>query len=121
MATDEGTERIGAAVRQLLGEVTQAELARRLNVDPSVVNRWLRGKAPFNHDDVARIEQALRLTPGTVALVAGFYDPQAAESVPALIASDPSLDEEDRRLLLALYERSRRRAQANGDGISDHP
>lgn len=120
MATRETSERIGTAVRQLLGEVSQAELARRLDVDPSVVNRWVNGKAPFDHDDVANIENALGLTAGTIALVAGLYDPQAGESVPALIASDPSLDEEDRRLLLALYERSRRRVQPNHDGVTDH-
>lgn len=121
VATGETAERIGAAVRQLLGGMTQAELARRLNVDSAVISRWVNGRAPFDHEDVARIEEALGVTPGSVAILAGYYDPTASTTVQVALLNDPDLDPEDRQLLIGLYERARLRGRADGDGITDDP
>lgn len=114
MASEDTAKRLGAAVRQLLGSVSQVELARRLGVDPSVVSRWVNGKAPFTHQDVADIEDALRLRPGTVATAAGYYDPDSPLDIPAQLLMDDNLSPEDRVLLAQLYERARLRRPANG-------
>lgn len=115
VATGDSTaERLGAAVRQLLGGVSQAELARRLGVDPSVVSRLVNGKAPFSHEDVANIEDALNLTPGTVAVVAGLYAPGNPMDVQTQLLIDECLSPEDRELLARLYERARLRGPDAG-------
>lgn len=120
MASDVTAERIGSAVRQLLGQVSQAELARRLGVDASVVSRWVNGKAPFTHQDVAEIEHALELRPGTVAAVAGYHDLTGTLDTHTLILIDENLSPEDREILARLYERAALRGPLKSDGL-DRP
>jgi transcriptional regulator with XRE-family HTH domain len=108
MTTGDEAVRIGGAVRSLLGGASQAELARRLGADPATVSRWVNGKAGLTHEDVAKIESALHLAPGTVAVVAGYYDHQASADLRTLLLTDSHLSPEDRELLARLYDRLRR-------------
>lgn len=52
----------GERLRQLLAAagMTQAELARRLQLDPGQVSRWCRGRAPLHGDYAATVVELMR-------------------------------------------------------------
>jgi hypothetical protein len=52
--------------------LTQLDLAKRLGHPVSTLSSWLRGVAPAPHDLVSRIERALKLPSGALALGNGL-------------------------------------------------
>jgi transcriptional regulator with XRE-family HTH domain len=68
--------RLGAALRQarLNAEVSQADLARRLNVIPQQLNRWESGQRRISPETIADAERALKVRVGTVGRLAGYVD-----------------------------------------------
>lgn len=114
-------EQLGAAlsaVREAC-EVSQGDLGRRIGKKQTYISEWESGRKTLPLRLIPDIEDALGLAKGTILARAGLVDQLV--STRDVIASDPSLDPEDRRLLLGLYDRSRRRVDANNDGVADHP
>lgn len=68
--------RLGAALRQarLNAEVSQADLARRLDVIPQELNRWESGRRRISPETIADAERALKVRVGTVGRLAGYVD-----------------------------------------------
>lgn len=112
--------KLGQAVRQALGMrgVSQAELSRRLKVDPAIVNRWVQGTASFDHDDIARIEEALGLPAGMIASMAG-YSARARSTRDALVAA-PELGDAAKVALLEVFDAMVDRAQREVDRRPGH-
>lgn len=112
-------EQLGAALSEVREavDISQSELARRIGKKPSYVSEWESGRKILPLRLISDIEKALGLTRGTVLTRAGLVD--LLVSPRDVIASDPDLDPEDRRLLLGLYDRARLRADGHGDGVTD--
>lgn len=67
-ATDPRAEALGAAIctaRKAAG-LTQADLAERLGVRPHTVSRYESGEAGVSSVQLMRIEEELRVTPGSL-------------------------------------------------------
>jgi transcriptional regulator with XRE-family HTH domain len=54
-------ETVGERIKKLRKKkgLTQAQLAARVNVSPQVISNWERGYSGLDHDDVARLADAL--------------------------------------------------------------
>lgn len=109
--------KLGPALDQILTErgISQSELARRLDVTASAVNQWARGRATPSRDNIVRIEDELAVEPrGSLLALAGYTsDDSEAPTVESLIRADPTLDPEDRRVILRIIRMARERfAQA---------
>lgn len=106
--------RFGHALDQLLVErgISQAALARRLDVTSSAVNLWVKGRAQPTRDNIERIEDELAVEPRGELLQAAGYSPAANGSEPtveSLIRADPGLDAEDKRVILRILRLARER------------
>lgn len=116
-------EQLGTAlrtVREAVG-VSQGELGRRIKMKQSMISEWESGRKPLPLRLLIPVEEALSLARGTILSHAGFVDQDV--TVRDLLASDPTLHAEDRRLLLGMYERSRLRRvglESEGDGVAGH-
>ena len=98
---------------------TQRELADALGITQSAISAWKYGNAEPSPGTVFRIEQVLGAEPGTLSMHLGFL-PMAASgacgvSFDAVIANDPRLDDQARRVLRATY-RELAQGQAQGQG-----
>jgi transcriptional regulator with XRE-family HTH domain len=77
-ATEEAKVRaraLGLAIRAARGDVSQVELARRVEVTQSTISIWEKGDRVPTLEQVLSVEQALELPPGQLATHAGFVDP----------------------------------------------
>lgn len=64
--------RIGRAIREARGDLSQTELSARLNVPQTTISRWERGTVDFTVEQLRVIEIALDMEPGEL-LIAGGY------------------------------------------------
>lgn len=90
------------ALRLHLGDVTQAELARRVGIKQQAIQQWLScttDPAPVN---VFAAEKALGLPPGALSHVFGYL-PVGAWSTEAAIGADPMLDAAGKATVLRVY------------------
>lgn len=64
-ASSSTTEAVGRNLRRLLGEqgISQAELARRLDVDPSTVTLYVRGKINLGVNTLMSMAEVLGCEP----------------------------------------------------------
>lgn len=89
--------------------LTQATIASSLGMSQQGVSKWLTGETLPRHSTARRLDELLRLGPGTVGLwIAGadIDDPATVVEVvdvPSAIEADPALSADSRRMLLALY------------------
>jgi transcriptional regulator with XRE-family HTH domain len=65
---------MGAEIRRLRGELSQAEFARLMGVSQAGVSLWESGGVDFGYDQVCGIEEALGVPAGTLARLAGYVD-----------------------------------------------
>jgi transcriptional regulator with XRE-family HTH domain len=84
--------------------ISQAELARRLELTPQAVTNWVRGHAAPSRDTLARIEDALGLIRGQLFVELGYRhpdeDPGHLVTPEEAIRLDPQLTVEAKRALL---------------------
>jgi transcriptional regulator with XRE-family HTH domain len=92
--------------REAAGE-SQSGLSQKLGLSRSAVWQWENGETVPTPDNVATVEQALGLQPGSLSrllgyLPAGVVDQETISVIEALEA-DPRLGERERELLAAMY------------------
>lgn len=85
-------DRLQWALERGDGQLTQSELADRLDVSASAVSLWLNGKRTCPDDTVRRIARITRVEPGW--LLTGEGSPEGDDG-PARSAADPRADSED--------------------------
>jgi transcriptional regulator with XRE-family HTH domain len=108
------------ALRALLDErhMSQAELARRLNLSPQAVSAWLTSSVTPSYEHVGRIEDELAVDPrGSLLELAGYSTNNDAEAptVESLLRADPGLHPEDKRIFLRLIKMARERFAAESE------
>lgn len=100
---DSGLVLIGAAIRDILGDRSQAWLSEQLHLDASMVSRILAGKiTELTVERVAEIETVLGCIPGTLFRAGGYIADNV--TVPAAITADRDLTPEQKRTLRNVYE-----------------
>lgn len=100
---DSGLVLIGAAIKDALGDRSQAWLGEQLDLDPSVVSRIISGRiAELTVDRVAEIEQVLGVTAGTLLRAGGYVADQV--TVADAITADATLNPEQKRTLRNVYD-----------------
>jgi transcriptional regulator with XRE-family HTH domain len=105
--------KLGPALADILAErnISQSELARRLDVTASAVNLWTRGRATPSRDNIIRIEDELAVEPrGSLLMLAGYApDDHDSATVESLLRADPGIDPEDKRVILRIIRNARAR------------
>lgn len=94
-----------AQARQGLG-LSQARLAERLGMGQSAAWSWEQGEVEPSPEIVFALERELELDGGSLSRHLGYLPLSAGDPRPSAlagIAADPDLDENGRRLLIALY------------------
>lgn len=78
-------QRFGIALREerLAAGLSQAELARRLECDPSTISKWENGRVldPPPRRIIEEIEAALGITNGRLQAAAGYAAPDGLQAV----------------------------------------
>lgn len=97
---------LSEAIRKAMGRLTQTEVAAAMSelgpaVNQSKVSRWVTGAGEPSFEELARLEQVCNRPRGFILAAAGFAK---AMTVPEVIAIDPALDDQARRMLLGAYE-----------------
>jgi transcriptional regulator with XRE-family HTH domain len=99
----------GEALRGALSDrsMSQQALAHQLGLSSqSVVSQWISGTHEPSPGRVFAIEQVLDLAPGQLSRLLGYL-PLEAEPVmdlPGAVAIDPTLTDQQRQAILALYD-----------------
>jgi transcriptional regulator with XRE-family HTH domain len=93
--------RLGPAIRQARGDMTQTTLADAVGVDQPTVSRWERDEQRPSLEQLAAVDAATGRRRGFVLIAAGLVE--GVQSVEAALALDPSLDDEQRRFVLNAY------------------
>jgi transcriptional regulator with XRE-family HTH domain len=92
--------------REAAGE-SQSGLSQKLGLSRSAVWQWENGETVPTPDNVATVEQALRLQPGSLSRLLGYLPAGAVDretiSVIEALETDPRLGERERELLAAMY------------------
>lgn len=115
--SDEQRRAFGLAVRQRLEDLGRSrawlggEVARRETGDgsrpytASAVTMWVNGDTEPTRPKVWAIEQALGAKPGTLSRLLGYLplDARTVVTVAGAIEQDSRLDEEGRRIMMAVY------------------
>jgi transcriptional regulator with XRE-family HTH domain len=96
--------RLGKVIRQARMDrhESQVSLARRLDLEQTKLSRWELGKLLPALDEIERLEQALILPPGALAVRAGLVEVPHTETERAL-ANDPLITVEGRAALMHFY------------------
>jgi len=116
--SDEQRQAFGRAVRHRLedlgrsrawlgGEVARREMGEGSRpYTASAVTMWVNGDTEPTRPKVWAIEQTLGTKPGTLSRLLGYLplDARAVTTVPGAIEQDSRLDQEARRILLAVYQ-----------------
>jgi transcriptional regulator with XRE-family HTH domain len=85
----------------------QEDLARLMGTTQSSVSGWINGKYEPPAGTVFRMERLLEVDPGLLSRPLGYLPlegPQATLGVPTAIAQASVLDEEEKAVLISLYE-----------------
>lgn len=93
--------RLGPAIRQARGDMTQTTLADAVGVDQPTVSRWERDEQRPSLEQLAAVDAATGRRRGFVLIAAGLIE--GVHAVEAALALDLSLDEEQRRFVLTAY------------------
>lgn len=96
-----------AIARALDGRLSQAELARKMEIAQPNVNRWVKNVYAPSHDDIARIEDLCERPRGFILIAAGYVECPANVTVAEAIERDPDLDDSGRAIVTAAYESAR--------------
>lgn len=100
---DSGLVQLGQAIRESLGDRSQAWLATQLGIDQSVISRIISGQIQeLAVDRVAEIEKVLDLTPGALLRAAGYVADTIG--VRDAITADKQLTPEQKRTLRNVYD-----------------
>jgi transcriptional regulator with XRE-family HTH domain len=104
--------------REAAGE-SQSGLSQTLGLSRSAVWQWENGETVPTPDNVATVERALRLQPGSLSRLLGYLPAGAVDretiSVIEALEADPRLGERERELLAAMYRQLVK--QREGDDI----
>lgn len=92
---------VGPAIRQARGDMTQTTLADAVGVDQPTVSRWERDEQRPSLEQLAAVDAATGRQRGFVLIAAGLV--QGVQSVEAALATDTTLDDEQRRFVLNAY------------------
>jgi len=97
-------ERVGTAFRTAYeaAGLRQEDIADALGVDQGTVSKWARGLQRIDLDYFPQIDQLCGHRKGYLLRLAGYVEDDPAD-VRSALASDPTLDEVSRRVLLAAY------------------
>lgn len=98
---DQEKVRLGPAIRRARGAMTQTALADAVGVDQPTVSRWENDEQRPSLEQLAAVDAATGHRRGFTLIAAGVIE--GVQSVEAAIILDPSLDEEQRRFVLAAY------------------
>ncbi len=90
-----------------IGSMSQAELARQIDVHPSTIGRWVDGRPLDQLDQVAAMEDALGLRRGQLFIDAGYVDVDIP-SARSAIEHDGTLSPMLRRIVLDAYDSAHR-------------
>jgi transcriptional regulator with XRE-family HTH domain len=85
----------------------QEDLARLMGTTQSSVSGWINGKYEPPAGTVFRMERLLEVDPGLLSRPLGYLPlegPQATVGVPTAIAQASVLDEDEKAVLISLYE-----------------
>lgn len=93
--------RLGPAIRQARGDMTQTTLADAVGVDQPTVSRWERDEQRPSLEQLAAVDAATGRRRGFVLIAAGLVE--GVQSVEAALALDHTLDDEQRRFVLNAY------------------
>ena len=102
------------SLRALLDErgLSQAELARRLDLSPQAVSTWITGATTPSRINVVRLEDEFAVNPrGWLLKLAGYSssDENEPDTPESAIRRDPGLHPEDKRVLLRIIALARQR------------
>lgn len=100
-ATARRRVRLGPAIREARGDMTQTTLADAVGVDQPTVSRWERDEQRPSLEQLAAVDAATGRRRGFVLIAAGLVE--GVQSVEAALALDTSLDDEQRRFVLNAY------------------
>ncbi len=105
---------IGDAVKAMLGDLTQDEIAQAIGTTQPKISELAAGKNLTRTiealDLIRRIEQATGRPPGATLAAAGYVE--YPHDVGAMIAADPYLTDDQRDVLETAWERARARTRA---------
>lgn len=96
---------LGAAIREVRGNLTQDELAAKLNTDQGTVSRWENGKLRPDLNDIKAIEDAVGVPHGTVLRRAGYI--AEVVTVEDALEADASVPREHIPAILAVVDAAR--------------
>jgi transcriptional regulator with XRE-family HTH domain len=85
----------------------QEDLARLMGTTQSSISGWINGKYEPPAGTVFKMERLLEVDPGLLSRPLGYLPiegPQATLGVPSAIAQASVLDEEEKAVLISLYE-----------------
>jgi transcriptional regulator with XRE-family HTH domain len=103
--------------REAAGE-SQSGLSQQLGLSRSAVWQWENGETVPTPDNVATVEQALRLQPGSLSRLLGYLPAGAVDretiSVIEALEADPRLGERERELLAAMYRQLVKQREGEG-------
>lgn len=94
-----------ALVRKRRG-MTQHQLGAASGIPQVTLSRWENGAHP-SLDDLARLEEALQVSRGSILREAGYVE-DMPRSVGEVIDSDPTLEERFRGLVWSIYREAQR-------------
>lgn len=108
--------RLGAVIRQARLDSdypTQVQLAATIGVEQTKLSRWERGQLWPNLDELARLEDVLRLPRGDLLIRCGAVGLPTLPTEQAILA-DRTLSDTHRSAVLSLYRVLRQQAAAEG-------
>lgn len=101
-------EVFGRALGQVMSSrgITQVQLAEMIGMTQSAVSGWTRGKAEPAASTVFALERLLGVSPGFLSRYLGYLPIEAVSAVPTIedaIQHSSALDDDFKRMLLAVY------------------
>jgi transcriptional regulator with XRE-family HTH domain len=106
---DEGRHRFGRLLFNALKarSMKQEDLAGLLGTTQSSVSGWINGKYEPSAETVFTIERCLEMDPGYLSRPLGYLPVEAVAACPgveAAVSQSTLLDEEDKAVIVSLYE-----------------
>ncbi len=95
------SRRLGAAIKQALGQRQQKEVAAAIGVDGGRLSRWISGEVRPSLEQIRALEQACDVGDGALLYAAGYLAPP--KTVLEATAVDLELSEAGRHFVVGAY------------------